>query len=711
MATRTSCRIAPSLLLAIGLAAEETAPPVQPAHDAIVVEGSTEDAFAVGQSGSAGKLGLDPQQDPQSRTSLPRELLDARGAYSLREALRSSPGVTMAAGEGGRTGDSLSIRGFAANSDLYLDGLKDNGQYFRDTFATESVEVLRGASAVLFGRGATGGAVNTVTRKPGDHWTGDASLTIGENGFLLATAGAGGPVAEDVAGVRLDALYQTGGTFRDESRLDRVGIAPSLAVRLGDDTRLLMQVFHTSEESNMDYGVPMYAGRPADVPVETYYGFSDDSFQEFDATISTAAIEHRFGDHASVRNSTRLADYHRYYRTEIPGAVNYTTDQVAISQALRDNQQDNLFNQTELVLQGGGPGAERRLVLGVEVGREDYEYRSKSSTGVPSIDIFDPQQPSTVGDGRAEDFSGTLNSHNIAKARSLGAYALAAVDVVPELKAVLGGRFDRYLADYETGTTTVTTYTRDDSMFSPRAGLVWTPAETVSAYASYSTSFNPSAETFSLSEATAPLEPEETRNYEIGVKWSPDGRELSLALAVFRLEKVNARTTDPSNTALQVLDGEQRTDGIEAEVSGRLGGPFTIQGGLALFDAEVTKSNNTATTWDGTTVEVEGKRPVNAPTSSGSLWLTCELGDGWSTATGFYATSGRYTDQANSVSLPGYARFDANVAYVTRWSDTDWRAQLNVLNLFDTVHYEAGSTRYAYPGTPLAAQLTLAASF
>lgn len=198
---------------------------------------------------------------------------------------------------------------------------------------------------------------------------------------------------------------------------------------------------------------------------------------------------------------------------------------------------------------------------------------------------------------------------------------------------------------------------------------------------------------------------------EVGIKGDLLERSLSLALAVFRLEKTNARTTDPNDSTLQVLDGEQKTDGIEAEITGHLGQRWTVQGGIALFDAEVVKSNSTATTWDGQTVEVEGLKPVNAASSSGSLWVTYDIGGGLTTATGFYATSSRYADQANSVVLPGYVRFDANVAYVTRWSDTDWRAQLNVLNLFDTVHYEAGSTRYAYPGTPLAAQLTLAASF
>lgn len=710
---RRTSPIVPTLLAIAAMMAEDSQPqPIAGADETITVTSDRDDEFKVGNDGSAGKLGLPMQQDPQSRTALSRELLDARGAYSLREALRSAPGVTMAAGEGGRTGDSLNIRGFAANSDLYLDGLKDNGQYFRDTFTTASVEVLRGAAAVLFGRGATGGAVNTITRKPSDHWTGDGALTIGENGFLRATAGTGGPLVQDVLGCRLDTLYQTGGSFRDESHLDRVGVASSLAVKLGERTRLLGQLVYTSEESNMDYGVPWYRGRPVDMPVETYYGFKDDSFQEYEAILATGTIEQRLSETMSLRNTTRYGDYYRFYRPEILGTVNYATNMVPVTQSLRDNDQTNLINQTELTVTGKLLDRDGRLVLGLEFGREQYDFRNKSGT-VTQVSVFDPNTPDTTGASRPNSFSGTY-TFNGTEARSFAAYALTSIDVVPELKLVLGGRFDRFLADYHSGATNtavVTALSRDDTMFSPRAGLVWTPAKTVSAYASYSTAFNPSAETFGLSAATANLDPEETRNIEVGVKSELFDRTLSLGLALFRLEKTNARTTDPNNTALQVLEGKQRTYGIEAEVAGRIGSRWTVQGGVALLDAEVTKSNNTTTTWDGVTVPVEGLRVTNTPQSSGSLWVTCDIGGGLSASTGFYAAARRYVDQGNSKVLPGYVRADASIAYVTRWSDADWRLQLNVINLFDTVYYEAAHPNFVNPGTPLGGQLTLSVAF
>jgi catecholate siderophore receptor len=701
------------LALASALAAEDAAPPsntpptTQPA-DILVVEGAAEDAFAVGRQGSAAKFDLPEQQDPQSRTTLPRDLLDARGAWTLREALRSAPGVTMAAGEGGRTGDSLSIRGFAANSDLYVDGLKDNGQYFRDTFATDHVEVLRGAAGVLFGRGSTGGVVNTVTRKPTDQWTGDASVTAGAHELHRVTAGMGGPVG-DALGVRLDAVAQDSGSFRDEQHLRRFGIAPAVALSAGDRTTILLQGLHQQDDGTMDYGVPMYAGRPAEVPVETYYGFKDDSFQTYDVNQATLTIEHRLDSGLTLRNATRYGDYRRNYRTEILGAVNYGTDTVARSQALRDNVQRNLINQSEAAWQGQVGGRDASLLLGLELSRERYEYRSKDSTGVPGVAVFDPRSADSVGAGRADDLVGTLNARNETTAQTVAGYALGSLDLVPALKAVLGLRVDCFAADYSSGPTVspvVTEFSRSDTMVSPRTGLVWTPVPELSTYASWSRAYNPSAETYSLSTATSDLEPEQTDNYEVGAKAALFDEALTLGAAVFRLDKSKARTVDPNDTSLQVLDGRQRTDGIEFEAAGTIG-RWSVQAGVAFMDAEVLASNNTTTTWDGVAVQVQGKRPINAPRSSGSLWTSCDLGRGFVIGTGFYAVGSRFTDQANSTAVPGYIRFDATLG----WQGETWSAQLNLQNLADTVHYETGSARSAYAGTPLTGQLTLGARF
>lgn len=722
--------IAPSLALVAGLlGAEEpgparTPPPASPAPDAATTAAPDEQRLQVaGEREAEGfraehaqgtKLAAPLHETPQSVTALTEELVRSRGAFSLREALRSAPGVTAAAGEGGRTGDSLSIRGFTAHSDTYVDGLKDNGQYFRDVFNLERVEVLKGPSAVLFGRGATGGVVNSVTEKPTETWSGDVGVTAGTYGLLRVDAGVGGPVVEDRLGARLDAYWHEADSFRDEQHIERWGVAPTAAIQLLPQTGLLLQYVRQEEDSTMDYGVPMYLGRPADVPIDTYYGFADDSFQEFDVSTYTATLTHRFDKHVTLRNATRYATYDRSYRPDVIGAVNYTNDTVAVSQSLRRNDQENLLNQTEVAFTGRV--LERRVsaMLGLEVGWEDYRFRSKNSTGVPAIDVFDPAQPSTVGGGRADDLSGPLNANTRAETSTVAGYLLGSVEVVEHWTAVLGARLDRFEAEVRSGPTTTPTVDRfetEDTMFSPRAALVWTPREELTLYASFGTSFNPSAETFGLNAATEQLDPEETRSYELGAKSLALDGALAIDLSVFRIHKTDARTTDPTNTALQTLDGEQITDGIELGFSGRITPRWNLFAGVVLLDAEVTESNTVANDTYGTPTAIEGKVPINSPEATASLWTTYALGGGFSAGGGGFYTSSRWTDAANSTKVPGYWRFDLMAAWERRAWHADWFVQLNVFNVFDEEHYEAGAARFAYPGAPLTGQLTVGLRF
>lgn len=473
------------------------------------VTGDTADAFAVGHGGSAAKLPVAPLENPQAVTTLSREQFQSQGVFSLRDALKSAPGLTMAAGEGGRTGDSLAIRGFAANSDLYVDGLKDNGQYFRDTFNLEQVEILRGSSAVLFGRGATGGAVNSVTRKPTDTWTAEGSGTLGSWGLQRLSAGAGGPVT-DTVGVRGDAFVQGGDSFRDEQHLRRAGVAPSLGVKLGERTTVLLQYVHQREDSTMDYGIPMVDGRPADVDINRYYGFADDSFQEYRVHQATASVAHRLDDTWTVTNRLRRSEYTRDYRTEILGAVNYTTMTVARTQALRHNDQQNTQNQLELTGKGLFAGRKGSLVLGQEVARESYRYQSKNSTGVSAVSIFGANTVTTTGAGRANDFSGTLASDSTTDAHTWAGYTLGTLEVIDRWTVVGGVRYEVFDAQFTNHLASATDndFARSDVMASPRAGLVFQPTNDWSTYLSYSMAQNPSAETYtSLSATTVNLAP------------------------------------------------------------------------------------------------------------------------------------------------------------------------------------------------------------
>lgn len=699
--------LAPTILALAGvsLPAEETpvpapAPspavttPAPAAGDVLTVEGEQERTPKVEQITST-RVDLDLRHTPQSVTVINQDLLKTTGAFSLRDALRTAPGVTMAAGEGGRTGDSLTIRGFVANSDTYVDNLKDNGQYFRDTFNVEQAEVLKGASGLYFGRGVAGGAVNSVTKKPTTAWLGDVSVTGGTDEFWRVQAGVGGPVTDQI-GARLDAYLTGSNSFRDDVESSRWGVAPTVTVKVLESTSVTLQYVHQYEDSSMDYGVPVVNGRPADVPIDWYYGFKDDSFQEYTVDLYTATIDHRFNDQFTLRNATRYGDYNRYYMVEIPGAYNSGTGQIPISQALRNNDQENLTNNTELAFNEVIDERKLSVVTGVEFSWEEYSFQSKNDNpDAAPIDVFDPQQPGH-NPGAPTDLSAPLNTDRNTDADNIAAYLMVAYEFVPDWTVVVGLRFDRYHAEVD-DLLTGTSQEQTDNMFNPRAGVVWDPVEELSLYASYATSSNPTAETYSISDSNAGLDPEENVNYEIGAKAELFERALLVTAAVFRLEKTNARTPDPDNASVNVLDGLQRTDGIELGAAGRIAKDWTIFAGYAYMDGEIVEANNAT----------EGNDSLNTPEHSGSIWLRYDIGLGFDLGAGMYAKSSSYTNAANTTELPGYARFDAGGG----WTGEQIYVRLNVLNLFDTVHYDAGSTNYVYPGVPLSGQLTVGATF
>ncbi len=643
---------------------------------------------------------------PQSVSVVKEELIKSQNAFNLRDALKNVSGLTIAAGEGGRTGDSITLRGFSANSDTYMDGAKENGQYFRDTFFIDRAEVLKGASSVLFGRGSTGGVINTVAKKPvmGKPFA-TADFTYGNYDFKRTTLDAGTKLNDNIA-VRLNALYQDADSFRDYNYTNRWGVAPSVKIDITKDTDLTLHLLHQEEDSLYDQGLPTFRGKPANVAIEKFYGFIDDRLQTFDTTVATAIFNHRFSSDFSVRNTSRYGDYNRKYRTFQFGNITDTgaTSTVARTQALRESPQQNYYNQTDFTFKKPLFGFNNTLLLGAEVGWEDFTFRSKDSTKVSSISIFNPVSASTAGAGRANDFSGKLATDRLTSTQTIAGYVLDQFEITPQWKLLAGTRYDVFEAKQDDKLDNANDLENTVQQFSPRTGLVWQPTDWQSHYFSWGTSFNPSAESFNLSTATANLDPEQNQNLEIGTKLDFFDGRLSATGALFRLEKTNARTAAPNDPVLQVLAGEQRTDGLELGLAGELLPKWNLSATYALLDAEMVKSNTKQTgTVSGKSKSLEGMTSVNVPTHSGVVWTTYNITPEWEVGGGVFLASSRFADSVNEVALPGYGRLDATVAYHQKHFDI----QANVFNLLDKEYFESGQARTALPGVPLSGQISL----
>lgn len=694
--------LVPSLALLVGTAtAAEFTPATDPAPKP-AVEGEGRITVTGEQAApiASTKLDLPAQEVPQAVTVLTEDFLRDTGSYNLRDALRNVPGVTLLAGEQGTTGDRMFVRGFAANNDIFIDGQRDNGQYYRDAFNIAQIEVIKGPSGMLFGRGTTGGAINMITKRPSDTWEGDASYTIGSYDFMRFQGGVGGPVRDDQVGMRLDAFYQDSDSFRDEQHVTRWGIAPTVGVQLAPETDVLLQFVHQEHDGTIDYGIPIVAGEVVDVPRSTYYGFRDDSMQQSEVDTYAVTLNHRIADNLTLSNTSRYGDSNRLHRTErVSSFINGNTTGVR-NQTLFGSEWTSLRNQTELSWKGDAGGRPLAVVAGMEGSSESYENRTQAATGVGDpvweIDLLNPVSAPTSGAFRPNSLSDPTG-HTRAELKSLSVYGVGAYDVIDTVTVSLGLRVEYFTADVHNYISN-TDFDRQDTMLNPRGSVVWKPVTEWAIYASAGMSHNPSAEGYGLSTNTTDTEPEETLSLEIGAKGDLLDGALGLTAALFRIDKYKARTPSTVPGDPNVLDGKVENTGLELGASGQITHEWMVFGGVVLMDPEITESN---------TPSLVGNQMQNTPEVSGNLWTTYDVGLGFTTGIGLVYVGERYTNDANTTEIPSYVRVDCSVSY----NAPGWYAQLNIFNLFDEVYYAETHSLFAIPGTPRSAQLTVGTTF
>ncbi|HGM5550901.1 TPA: TonB-dependent receptor [Pseudomonas putida] len=636
---------------------------------------------------------------PQAIDSIKTSNVADYGTNDIGDALSGIPNVSSSADT---RFDSLRIRGFDASNDFYLDGIRDDSQYKRDLHNIERVEVLKGPAAVLYGRGSQGGIVNRVSKLPEFGRRSTIEAQGGSDDLRSLYADLSTDPSENLS-LRLNMGNMDENSFRDGVSGNRQLFAPSMSWQLTPDLNWLVQYEYSRYNRTPDRGIPGVNGRPADVGRDTTYG-NDHDFIDDKAQSLRSKLTYEINDNWQLRQTLGVfkldSDFDNTYLT----GFDPKTNKVARQHWQQDLTTRNVYNNLEL--EGGFDtfGLEHRLLTGVEIGsqRRDpklYNAATGKTPGaqpVPSLDLFNPNRE-LRHTGSMQVFS---DSHTEVESRAV--YVQDQLRLNDQWQLLAGLRYDTF--DIEsTNQLKNLTEDRDSHSTSPRFGIVWTPLQNHSFYASWSKTFSPvGGGLIGITPGAAgnsnDLSPELTKQKEIGVKsdWLND--RLSTTLAVYDLELYNRRTSDPNDPTLTVMTGLQRSRGIELTATGKLVGNWYMRGGVGVQDTTIEKDNN----------GLEGKRVNNVAKHNGSLFLTWKPEMGWYGETGLTLVGQRYADNANTTVLPGYGRWDALVGY--RFKDWDLRAALN--NITDREYYASATSQYQIqPGAPRSVVMTGTYSF
>jgi catecholate siderophore receptor len=634
---------------------------------------------------------------PQAVTVVSRKLIADQGMQSMADVARYIPGVTMGQGEGNR--DQPTIRGNTSTSTFFLNGVRDDVQYIRDLYNVERVEGLKGANALIFGRGTGGGVINRVTKEA--EWTPTRELTVqgGSYGTRRGMVDVGQGVSETVA-LRLNGMYENSDRFRQDVNIERYGINPAVTIAAGADTRITANVEHFYDYRTADRGIPSFQGQPAGTDARTFFGDPSQSWSDARISVGTALIEHDVTPSLQLRNRTLYGDYDKMYQNVFPESVDSTGALVSISAYNNRNDRSNLFNQTELTYRVATGSVTHTVLGGIEVGRQ--VSRNLRNTGFfdgTATSVTAPLDHPTISRPLTFRPSET-DADNRVRATTLGVYLQDQVALTPHLQLIAGARLERFdltFHNFRNGED----LDRQDDLVSPRAGLVVKPLEPLSFYGSYSVSYLPSAgdQFSSLTATTETLEPEKFANYEVGAKLDV-ATGLSLSAAVYQLDRTNTSAPDPVDPSRTIQTGSSRTKGLEFGATGNLTPRWQVAAGYANQDAYITSRTAQAA--------LGAKVPL-VPRNTFSLWNKYQLHRMWGIGVGAIYQDRMFAATDNTVTLPSFTRFDAG-AYFTLSQELG--AQVNVENVFDKRYFiTSHSNNNISPGSPRAVRVSVTAGF
>ncbi|GLZ84004.1 TonB-dependent receptor [Metapseudomonas resinovorans] len=634
---------------------------------------------------------------PQTITVVPKEVIQEQQALSLRQVLSNVSGITFNAGEGGGgSGDSINIRGFSANNNIQIDGLRDSAQTSRtDTFNIEQVEVIKGPNSVFGGAGTTGGSINIISKQPMDRAFTTLGGGLGTDNYHRLTLDANQPLdgvgSNSAFRVNLMA-HENDVPGRDEIDRERWGVAPSLRLGFNDATRLTLSAFHQTDDNLPDYGVPALNGKKlGGVSREDYFGWDNLDKDEIEQNAFTANLEHDINDNLRLQNLTR---YSRIDRNTIVSASHVNLDGVppgryrpAGPQASgRDTTTEMWINQTNLRASFDTFGLGHELVTGAEISREDFDLKSYNhglGNSVYPGNGYDLANPPGHWVGPVNK---TVSSYTENQLDDKALYVFDTIALSEQWDFNVGLRYDWFKGHSDTFTAANVqngSFTSKDEKLSSRAGLVYKPVENGRFYVAWGNSFNPTAEGIAsngggLTAATENLDPEKNETWELGTKWELLGGNLELDGALFRVEKTNARETMLDGSTQ--LAGKQRVEGVELGLTGHITDQWDVFANYTFQSSETLKAADTAAG-----IAREGQALGNTPPRSFNLWTTYELPEGWTLGYGARYVSERNVSSSTTAKLDAYWLHNAMVGYqVSKNLDL----QLNVNNLFDKDYVE-----------------------
>ncbi len=652
---------------------------------------------------------------PQSLSILSSEQIALQGLTSVSDIINYTPGVNTSQGEGHR--DAVVFRGVRSTADFYVDGARDDVQYFRPLYNLEQVEILRGPNALMFGRGGTGGILNRVTKKGvvGEQFT-DYTIgagTFGDLGFAIDSNLA----INDRTAFRINAAYESLENHRDSFDGDRFGVNPTARFQLSPSTILDVSYEYIDHERFIDRGIVSGDdGRPVEAFEDIIFADPDLSTTELDAHVIRAAVQHKFSDNLKGNFSAFYGDYDKLYQNIFPSDFDQTTNVVELDGYVDTTERENFVLSANFIGEFGTGGINHTVVTGVEyidTSSDQDRFNAQFDTSMDDMETFVVNRPIALNGGVGVNAAGDITTINFSQLNDdtevdidvISLFLQDEIEIMRNLDLVLGLRYDEFEIDVfnvealiDGEPDDVINRSRTDQQISPRAGLIYKPRENISIYASYSESFLPrSGEQFAdINGDDNVLDPNESTNLEAGVKWDPNP-SLSFTASVFEIENSSPQVADADPDTLDIIDEE--ITGLEVQLQGQINDAWLLTAGYSYLTGDDVDEFGNDT----------GLRPRELPKNTFSVWNSFQATSQFGIGIGLTYQDESFADNGNTVTLPSFTRLDLSAHFDV---NEKLRVQLNIENFTDQLYFpNAHTTNNITVGESINARLSVTGRF